>query len=92
MFGVIIMRVAANMFVQLLNKRPGLEVAAFIIVGWVGVKLAVLVLGHEEVGILSEQFVYSTGWKMTFYIGLIVIAVAGWFLSDLGKKKKEANN
>lgn len=92
MLGVIIMRFAANMFVQLLNKRPGLEVAAFIIVGWVGVKLGVLVLGHEEVGILSEQFVYSTGWKMTFYIGLIVIAVAGWFLSDLGKKKKEANN
>ena len=92
MIGVIIMRFAANMFVQLLNKRPGLEVAAFIIVGWVGIKLAVLVLGHEEVGILSEQFVHSTGWKMTFYIGLIVIAVAGWFLSDLGKKKKEVNN
>ncbi|MEI3612037.1 TerC family protein [Pseudogracilibacillus sp. SO30301A] len=92
MIGVIIMRFAANMFVQLLNKRPGLEVAAFIIVGWVGVKLAVLVLGHEEVGILSEQFVHSTGWKMTFYIGLIVIAVAGWFLSDFGKKKEEANN
>ncbi|MEI3604286.1 TerC family protein [Pseudogracilibacillus sp. SE30717A] len=91
MIGVIIMRFAANMFVRLLKKRPGLEVAAFIIVGWVGVKLAVLVLGHEEVGILSEQFIHSTGWKMTFYIGLIVIAVAGWFLSDIGKKEKEVN-
>lgn len=90
MIGVIIMRFAANMFVRLLNRRPGLEVAAFIIVGWVGVKLAVLVLGHEEVGILSEQFVHSTGWKLTFYIGLIVIAVGGWFLSDIGKNKKEA--
>lgn len=88
MIGVIIMRFAANMFVRLLKKRPGLEVAAFIIVGWVGVKLAVLVLGHEEVGILSEQFIHSTGWKMTFYIGLIVIAVTGWFLSDIGKKKE----
>ena len=48
MIGVIIMRFAANMFVNLLHRRPGLEVAAFVIVGWVGVKLAVLVLSHEK--------------------------------------------
>lgn len=88
MIGVIIMRFAANMFVDLLNRRPGLEVAAFVIVGWVGIKLAVLVLGHEEVNIISEQFVHSTGWKMTFYLGLLIIAIAGWFLSDLGNKNK----
>lgn len=91
MLGVIIMRFAANMFVRLLNRKPGLEVAAFLIVGWVGVKLGVLVLSHDEVGIISEQFAQSAGWKLTFYIGLIVIAVAGWFLSDVGKKKKEVN-
>src|SRR5699024_4944255 len=33
MIGVIIMRFAANMFVGLLQRRPGLEVAAFAIVG-----------------------------------------------------------
>jgi len=86
MMGVIIMRFAANMFVNLLNKRPGLEVAAFVIVGWVGIKLAVLVLSHEELNIISEQFAHSTGWKMTFYIGLLVIALAGWFLSNMGKE------
>src|SRR5690625_5246057 len=86
MLGVIIMRFAANMFVNLLNKRPGLEVAAFVIVGWVGIKLAVLVLSHEELNIISEQFAHSTGWKMTFYIGLLVIALAGWFLSNMGKE------
>ena len=89
MIGVIIMRFAANMFVKLLHRRPGLEVAAFIIVGWVGIKLAVLVLAHEEINLISEQFAHSTGWKLTFYIGLVVIAVAGWFLSDIGKDKKE---
>lgn len=88
MIGVIIMRFAANMFVKLLSRRPGLEVAAFVIVGWVGVKLAVLVLAHEEVSIISEQFAHSTGWKLTFYIGLIVIALVGWFLSDIGNKQK----
>jgi|SRR5690625_1685723 len=89
MIGVIIMRFAANLFVQLLNRRPGLEVAAFIIVGWVGIKLAVLVLAHEELGILSEQFVHSAGWKITFYVGLVVIALAGWFLSDFANKNRK---
>lgn len=88
MIGVIIMRFAANKFVTLLKRRPGLEVAAFLIVGWVGVKLAVLVLAHEEINIITEQFAHSTGWKLIFYSGLIIIALAGWFLSDMGDKHK----
>src|SRR5690625_4667889 len=59
MIGLIIMRFAANVFVDLLNKRPGLEVAAFVIVGWVGVKLAVLVLAHEDVGLILPGFPHS---------------------------------
>ncbi len=38
MIGLIIMRFAANMFVKLVNARSGLEIAAFAIVRWVGVK------------------------------------------------------
>lgn len=86
MIGVIVMRFAANFFVHLLYQRPGLELAAFIIVGWVGIKLLFIVLAHEDVQFISEQFVHSTGWKMTFYIGLLVIALSGWFLSS-GRKK-----
>ena len=86
MIGVIIMRYAANMFVNLLQRRPGLEIAAFVIVGWVGIKLAVLVLAHEDVQLIPTAFPHSLAWKLTFYVGLIVIALAGWFLSDLGKK------
>ncbi|MCM3588405.1 TerC family protein [Mesobacillus maritimus] len=89
MIGVIIMRFAAGLFVKLLEKRPGLEMAAFIIVGWVGVKLAVLTLSHPAVGIISEDFSHSTGWKATFYIVLVGIALSGWFLS---KDKSEATN
>lgn len=88
MIGVIIMRFAANKFVELLNRRPGLEVAAFVIVGWVGVKLAMLVLAHPDVQIISTDFVHSTAWKLTFYGVLVGIAVAGWFLSDIGRKEK----
>lgn len=79
--GLIIMRFAANQFVKLLEKRPGLEIAAFTIVGWVGVKLAVYTLSHPMLSILNEDFAHSTGWKISFYVVLVGIAAAGWFFS-----------
>lgn len=81
LIGLIIMRFAANYFVKLLASKPGLEIAAFAIVGWVGVKLAVLTLGHPDVGIISYEFAHSLQWKLIFYTVLIGIALAGWFLS-----------
>lgn len=87
LIGLIIMRFAANLFVKLLNSKPGLEIAAFAIVGWVGVKLAVLTLGHKDIGIIPYEFAHSTEWKLIFYTILIAIAVAGWFLSS-GKKEE----
>ncbi|GAA0401964.1 TerC family protein [Paenibacillus motobuensis] len=85
--GLIIMRFAANFFVKLLHSRPGLEIAAFLIVGWVGVKLAVHTLAHPSLHIIPEAFAESTAWKITFYIVLVLIAVGAWFLS--GKKTAE---
>ena len=41
---------------ELLNKYPGLEGAAFAIVGWVGVKLVVMVLAHPDIAVLPEHF------------------------------------
>ncbi len=79
--GLIIMRFAANLFVKLLQSRPNLEIAAFVIVGWVGVKLAVITLAHPDIAILSEDFAHSTAWKLSFYVVLVGIAAAGWFLS-----------
>ncbi|WHY88340.1 TerC family protein [Neobacillus novalis] len=79
--GLVIMRFAANQFVKLLERRPGLEIAAFAIVGWVGVKLAVYTLSHPSLGILSEEFAHSTEWKVSFYVLLVGIAAAGWFFS-----------
>lgn len=81
MIGLVIMRFAANMFVKLLHSRPGLEVAAFMIVGWVGVKLAVYTLSHPALAVLSEDFAHSMLWKVSFYVVLIGIALGGWFLS-----------
>ncbi|XID91958.1 TerC family protein [Paenibacillaceae bacterium WGS1546] len=87
--GLLIMRFAANLFVKLLERRPSLEIAAFVIVGWVGVKLAVHTLAHPSLHVIPHEFAESTGWKMTFYAVLIIIALSGWFLS--GKKSKEKN-
>ena len=85
--GVIIMRYAATSFVKVLEKRPGLEIGAYLIVGWVGVKLAVLTLSHKDVGIIPIEFAHSTEWKLIFYGVLILIALGGWFLS--GRSSKE---
>jgi len=86
-FGLIIMRFAANWFVKLLHTRPTLETAAFMIVGWVGVKLAVFTLAHPDVAVLDEHFPESKVWKFIFWGVLLIIAVGGYFLS--GKKAKE---
>ncbi|MGM0844726.1 MAG: TerC family protein [Bacillota bacterium] len=85
LIGLIIMRFAAGFFVNLLQRRPGLEIAAFFIVGWVGVKLTVYTLSHPALGVLSESFAKSPEWKITFYTVLLLIAAGGWFLS----KEKE---
>ncbi|GAB6927297.1 TerC family protein [Paenibacillus sp. JCM 10914] len=81
LIGLVIMRFAATYFVKLLARKPGLETAAFLIVGWVGIKLAVYTLAHPDIAILSESFPKSTGWKLVFWGILILIAVLGWFLS-----------
>ncbi|MEH7121562.1 TerC family protein [Neobacillus vireti] len=89
--GLIIMRFAANQFVKLLEKRPGLEIAAFAIVGWVGIKLAVYTLSHPSLSILNEEFAHSTEWKVSFYLILVAIAAAGWFFSKEQGQTKKAN-
>ncbi|MCT2538248.1 TerC family protein [Aquibacillus koreensis] len=89
MIGLIIMRFAANVFVKLLHDRPGLEIAAFAIVGWVGIKLVVSVLAHDALHILPHDFAHSLAWKLTFYVVLVGIAVAGWFLSPKGEKETQ---
>ena len=89
MIGLVIMRFAANAFVKLLHKRPSLETAAFMIVGWVGVKLAVYTLAHPSLGVIDEHFPESTLWKSIFWIVLIGIAVGAWIISSKKEKEKQ---
>lgn len=89
LIGLIVMRFAANIFVDLLHARPGLEIAAFLIVGWVGVKLTVYTLSHPALAVLPKAFAKSPEWKISFYVVLILIALGGWFLSP---KKQEGTS
>lgn len=91
MIGVILMRFAATWFVELLNKYPGLEGAAFAIVGWVGIKLVVLVLAHKDVGILPEEFPHTVLWQSIFWAVLILLVVIGWLTSAVNNKRIRNN-
>lgn len=87
--GLIIMRFAAQWFVKVLEKYPQLETAAFLIVGWVGVKLTVMTLSHPNVLILPEDFPHSFAWKTTFWVVLVGIAVLGYVTGVRAVKKNE---
>ncbi|MGX1196014.1 TerC family protein [Metabacillus sp. SLBN-84] len=77
--GLILIKFAATWFVKLLEKRPALETTAYAIVAWVGVKLAVITLAHEDIGVLDHDFPHSPIWTTVFYGVLVAIALIGWF-------------
>ncbi len=88
LIGLVIMRFAARQFVGLLEKFPTLETAAFLIVGWVGVKLAVLTLAHPSLQILDPEFPHSTLWQTIFWVVLVGIALNGYLVGVRTNKKK----
>lgn len=88
LIGLVIMRFAARQFVVLLEKFPALETAAFLIVGWVGVKLVVLTLAHPKLQILDPEFPHSTLWQTTFWVVLVGIALNGYLAGVRNNKKK----
>ena len=92
LIGVIIMRFAATWFVKVLQERPTLEDAAFIIVGWVGVKLLVIVACHDSVGLLPHDFAHSTLWKAIFWTVMVLVILIGWFGNPFKKKDVKAVN
>ncbi len=79
LIGLVLMRFAANNCVRLLEQRPGLEKAAFLIVGWVGVELAVYAASHPGLALLPETFAKSGVWKGIFWAVLLAIFAWGWF-------------
>ena len=87
--GIVIMRFAAHKFVKLLTDYPQLETTAFVIVGWVGVKLTVLTLSHKKLGFLPYDFAHSTEWKLIFWAVLLGIVAVGTLISVKKKRAQE---
>lgn len=75
--GVLAMRLVARFFVRLLEEHPRLEHAAYLIVGWIGVKLAVVTLGHSAIGIVPEDLPQATWYKVLFWGVMLVLFLWG---------------
>lgn len=85
--GLLCIRFAATKIVRWLELYPVLEQAAFLLVGWVGVKLAVLTLAHKDVGVLAIDFPEKLGWQVTFWGVMIVIIIGALIKIKLTPKK-----
>lgn len=85
--GVVIMRYAANIFIKVLEIKPGLEIAAFLIVGWVGIKLFVIAAAHPSLALIPENFPHSTLWTIIFWVVLLGLLVWGVLVSKKFEEK-----
>ena len=85
--GVVIMRYAANFFIRVLEKSPGLEISAFMIVGWVGIKLFVIAAAHPKLALINEHFPHSTLWTIIFWVVLLLLLLLGVIMSPKLEKK-----
>lgn len=81
--GIVLLRFAAALFIKLLDRFPALDHVAYILVGWVGVKLAFLA-GNR----FSER---NPGWlsipelnHVVFWAVLLSIAILGSLLAIRG--------
>jgi YkoY family integral membrane protein len=90
--GLVLIKFAATWFVQLLEKRPALETTAYAIVAWVGVKLVVITLSHEDIAVLEPHFPHSTIWTLIFYGVLVGIALIGWFAPGAKSLQEEKSS
>ena len=73
--------------VMVLETKPGLEIAAFLIVGWVGIKLFVIAAAHEKLGLIPHDFPHSTLWTVIFWVVLLGLLVWGVLVSKRFENK-----
>ena len=78
--GIVLLRFAASLFIKLLDRFPALDHVAYVLVGWVGVKLAFLAgANFSETHPQSVQIPHMNA--TIFWSGLISIALIGSVLA-----------
>ena len=87
MAGLILIRIAATYLIQLMKKYPILEKSAYVIVAWVGIKLAVYTLAHPKIGVIPEGFVHGALWNVIFW-GVLLLIIAVSILISMRNKSK----
>lgn len=87
--GVVLLRFAAFLLVRLLEKMPGLEHMAYVLVAWVGVKLAFMSLHSFHLSTdVGPEFHELNPW--VFWTGMAVILIGGTILSRRAAGKPHA--
>ena len=82
LMGIVLLRFATRIFTKLLEKYPQLDHVAYVIVGWVALKLAVLSAESFQTsspGILPFEVTPLP--EVAFYGVLVTIAIVGGFLA-----------
>ena len=77
LMGLILMRFAAGIFVDLLHRRPRLEMAAYGMISWIGVKLAMHTLTHPAIALLPHDLTHTLAGKAVFWTVLLSIFAVG---------------
>lgn len=85
--GLFITRLSAPLFTRLIQKKPHLETAGFLLMGWTGVNLAVYIFSYSEFALLPYGLAAVFEWKLIFYTVCILLVLGGWFLPE--KKEKQ---
>lgn len=81
--GIVTMRFVAGYFIGLMQRYPGLEKGAYLIVGWIGLKLAIVTLCHPGVALLPEDLPTWLSYKIIFWTVLV-----GLFIGSMLWKPK----
>lgn len=80
--GIILMRFAARLFISLIERFPGLELGAHLIVGWIGLKL----LLEASLKATYPHFTELPIWAgVIFWIGIVAFFISSFFM----KKKSQ---
>ncbi|MGE0001285.1 MAG: TerC family protein [Fimbriimonadaceae bacterium] len=95
--GIVLLRFAATAFINLLEKFPALEHMAYVLVGWVGVKLAFLsghnfVIAYNKDNKVPLPFTIPEMSKQLFWIVMAAIIVGYTLYGIYDRKRTDAKS
>lgn len=88
--GIVLLRVAAGMLLSFLSKYPVFDHVAYVIVGWVGVKLAFM-SAHNYTVVAQPGYTIAQLPGVIFWVVLgLIVAIGTWYAMKHPKAAEEA--